>query len=403
LFLISAGGGNSVYLWDLLEERVVSSFSNLGGLVSSIAFSEDDQQIVIGLNNGSIKVFALPAKEDYSKAKSPLVTLTGFVEGPRSISFSRDGKLIVAGNHLDGLKIWDAGTGDEVFALDGHMRGVDSLYFSSDGIWLATAHNDRKVRIWKLQDAEAKYEFEGYLPQGKPFSLDNRYLTVIQAATDNYRLDNVQIVELSSGKVVATLPEYAAGSLVQFTEDSKLLIVGDNHAANIWDVSTWERLDTHGGMNAGCGQYFTPENRRVAVIYEAGVLFSYDKKIQDMCGTKPAGTTLVYYFESAHMAFFVLGDGRLWSWDFLSSDIANIRSGNPFPFSNDIFLTADQKSGWYAYVADAKLLIRELRSTRPSKTIDDQSDYLYRVALLPDQKLMALGSQYGSIHIWTMP
>jgi WD40 repeat protein len=162
-------------------------------------------------------------------------------------------------------------------------------------------------------------------------------------------------------------------------------------------------VDTHGGMNAGCGQYFTPQNELLAVVYDTGVLFSYDKKTEQLCSKKPDGATLVYYFEAPHQEYFVLGDGKVWSWDFLSAEIANIRSGAPYPFPNDVFLAADQDSGWYAYVSNGQLLIENVSSRIHGTTIDNQDDYHYRVAFLPNQKLLALGSQYGSIHIWTMP
>ncbi|HLO27515.1 MAG TPA: hypothetical protein VK249_00175, partial [Anaerolineales bacterium] len=74
------------------------------------------------------------------------------------------------------------------------------------------------------------------------------------------------------------------------------------------------------------------------------------------------------------------------------------------PLSNEIFLAADQASGWYAYkdIGQGKIVIRNINGGAET-TIEQQDDYRYQVALLPGRKLMALGSQYGSIHIWTMP
>ena len=277
------------------------------------------------------------------------------------------------------------------------------MYFSPDGAWLVTAHEDGVVRIWDVQNAHETYQFDGYLPKGLPFSLDNRFLVMIRPSPVRYQADLVNVIELSSGNVVAELPGYEDPYLVEFTDDTKLLIVGDDHTANFWDVSTWERLSTHGGMNAGCGQYFTPPNNLLAVIYDTGVLFSYDAKAQELCSKKPNGTTLVYYFEEPHDVFFVLGDGRVWSWNFARTDIANIHSSAPYPFPDQIFLAADQKSGWYAYARDARLLIQKNPDREPSWNLQYQDGYQYQVALLPGKHLMALGSRYGSIHIWTMP
>jgi len=402
-FLLSAGGGNAAYLWDLFEGRVVSSFSSLGSSVIDLKFSNNDELAAIGLKDGTIKLFARPAPEDYSKAQKPLATLQGSSGPVRSVAFSPDGSLIASGNWEDGLKIWNAQNGSEIFTLEGHMSGINELYFSPDGAWLVTAHVDEIVRVWDVKKAQEAYHFEGYLPKGLPFSLDNRFLAIAGAPQEKYALDVIKVVELSSGKVVAELPDFPSRSLVQFTDDSKLLVAGNNHVANLWDVSTWERVDTHGGMNAGCGQYFTPQNELLAVVYDTGVLFAYDKKTEQLCSKKPDGATVVYYFEAPHREFFVLGDGQVWSWDFMSASIANIRSSAPYPFPEDVFLAADQDSGWYAYVSNGQLLIQNVSSRKLGTTIDTQDDYHYRVAFLPNQKLLALASQYGSIHIWTMP
>jgi len=210
---------------------------------------------------------------------------------------------------------------------------------------------------------------------------------------------------LSTGKVVVELPGYIPKSFVQFTDDSKLLVMGDAYSAIIWDVATWEQVDIKGGPTAGCGQYSTPQSDLLALISNAGIMFNaYDQKIQAMCGTKPSGAILMYYFYAAHKMLFVLGNenGALWIWDFNSTDIGRIQSDTPYPSSNKIFLAGDQASGWYAYVSDGKINITNINGGN-STTIGEQADYQYRVALLPSKKLMALGSRYGSIHIWTMP
>jgi WD40 repeat protein len=211
-------------------------------------------------------------------------------------------------------------------------------------------------------------------------------------------------MELKTGKVVAELPDYIQKSFVQFTADSKLLLMGSPYSATIWDVSTWEQLDTHGGLTVGCGHYFTPKNKRLAVISNVGILFTYDEKIEKMCGTKPLNTIFAYYFYDPHRMLFILGDGNLWVWNFDAVKLNQMKSATTYPLSSEIFLAGDQASGWYAYkdIGQGKINIENI-SGGTGTTIDQQNDYQYRVALLPSKKLMALGSKYGSIHIWTMP
>jgi hypothetical protein len=123
-----------------------------------------------------------------------------------------------------------------------------------------------------------------------------------------------------------------------------------------------------------------------------------------MCSTKPPNIILVYYFIDPSRMLFVLGDGHLWNWAFNPVEFARTKSVSAFSSASEIFLAADQATGWYAYkdIDQGKINIKNIGNLTDT-TIDQQEDYQYRVALLPAQKLMVFGSRYGSIHIWTMP
>jgi len=407
-FLLAGGSGNSVYLWDLLtfsQVSQVSSFPNLGGTVTDFDISNDNKYAAIGLSTGEIKVFAMPVEADYSKTHVPLWTFKDFNEKILSVAFSPNEPTIASGNHEEGLKIRNVEKSEkEPFSLNQTMRSINDIYLSSDGAWLASAHVDHVIRIWNVNEAKEAYQFDGYLPKGVPFSPDNRFLTYIYSPGQN-KDDVIRVVELQSGNIAAELPDYTQKSFVQFTADSKLLVMGDAYHASIWDIATWEEVDTKGGSTAGCGQYTTHQSKLLAIISDAGIFFTpFDAKMQAMCGTKPRGAALMYYFYAQHKMLFVLGNtnGDLWIWDFNSTDIGIIQSDTPYPESGKIFLAGDQASGWYAYVSNGKINITNIDSSAGTP-IDGQADYQYRVALLPSQHLMALGSQYGSIHIWTMP
>lgn len=408
-FLLAGGSGNSVYLWDLNESdpKLVSSFTNLGGHVTDIDLSQGNRYVAIGLNTGIIKVYEIPGPEDYSKTLQPMQTIAAYQQQIRSVAFSPTELVIASGNHEEGLKLWDAQSGKDLYALNQSMSAVDEMYFSSDGKWLATSHEDRLLRVWDV-NAGKKTEYspmEGYLPKGVPFSPDNRFLAFIYSPGRN-QMDVIQILDLEQGKIIAELPNYTPKSFVQFSPDSNLLAMGNAYSASLWDVSTWEQVDTRGGPNAGCGQYFTPQNTLLTMISDAGIIFSkvFDEKMQKMCGTELPGATLVYYFYEAHKMVFVLGNetGEVWIWGFSGSELSRKGSSTPYPLSSKIFLAADQSSGWYAYVTRGAIIVKNINGATGT-TIDEQTDYQYRVALLPDKKLMALGSRYGSIHIWTMP
>lgn len=404
--MVSAGTSNVAYYWDLTagEPKIINGFPNLGASVTAIDFSPDGNLIAIGLDNGEIKIFAKPDIKSYSKSPEVVITIPASVHKIQAVSFfpSPTQLLIATATWEEGLNIWDAKTGENVYTAHESMMGINRIEFSPNAAWLATAHEGHVVRVWDVQAAREAYQFEGYLPKGLPFSPNSQYLTVIKNTRNTWDVAPIQIVELSTGKVVKELRGYELNSFLQFSDDTKMLVTGTAQKVTIWDVSTWEKINVHGEVTAGCGQFFTPENKMLAVVTSVGILFTYEGNDPKICGKPPLGTTFVYYFKKQNRVVYVLGNGKIWTWDFYSEDISNIAPLPTYLNPRDIFLAANQDSGWFASVSDETLFVKNI-SNNLNGTIPGQDDYDYQVAFLPAQKLFALGSRYGSIHIWTLP
>jgi hypothetical protein len=180
-------------------------------------------------------------------------------------------------------------------------------------------------------------------------------------------------------------------------------VTGTLQKATIWDTSTWEKVNSRGEINSGCGQFFTPQNNRIAVVSLVGIMFTYTTADAKICGNPPEGTNFMYYFKKQQRALYVLGDGQIWISGF-PQDVSRIDKTHTHPNPSAIFLGANQESGLYASVSGSSLLIRNAVSGGTAYSpIPGQDDYYYQVAFLPTQKMFALGSRYGSIHIWALP
>jgi WD40 repeat protein len=76
--------------------------------------------------------------------------LQGHDETITGAAFSPDSRLLVTGSFDHTVRIWDAGTGTEIFCLRGHEQAVSCVAFSPDGRFVASGAADRTVRIWDL-------------------------------------------------------------------------------------------------------------------------------------------------------------------------------------------------------------------------------------------------------------
>jgi serine/threonine-protein kinase len=80
--------------------------------------------------------------------------LRGHTGAVRGVCFSPDGKRLASasGDHM--VRVWDARTGQEVWALKGHTSQVAGACFSPDGKRLASASYDGTVRVWDWENAQ---------------------------------------------------------------------------------------------------------------------------------------------------------------------------------------------------------------------------------------------------------
>ena len=66
----------------------------------------------------------------------------------RSLMFSPDDTVLVAGLINGGIELWDLATGEKITTLDGHTQAVETLVFSPDGKTLVSTGQDGTILVW---------------------------------------------------------------------------------------------------------------------------------------------------------------------------------------------------------------------------------------------------------------
>jgi eukaryotic-like serine/threonine-protein kinase len=232
--IVTGGQDKTARVWDAGsgEELLVLENSNS---VSSVAFSADAKRFLIGVGGwngegqGEIKV---------CDTATGRLRLTVPLSRPVwSVAFSPDGQRIGVGSANGKAMLWDAETGQELFALRGHKGGVRGVAFSPDGQRFVTASHDRTAKVWGTMTGQEILTLKGHtdLVRSVAFSPDGQ--RIVTGSDDQ----TAKIWETATGLEVLSLKEHGiAVWSVAFSPDGQRVatgIAGANATVKIWSAA----------------------------------------------------------------------------------------------------------------------------------------------------------------------
>ena len=77
-------------------------------------------------------------------------TFGDFLQGVRSVAFSRDGKRLVTGSEgREAIKLWDMESHQALLTLEAQGSQFSSIVLSTDGNLLGASNSRRVVNVWR--------------------------------------------------------------------------------------------------------------------------------------------------------------------------------------------------------------------------------------------------------------
>jgi len=132
-------------------------------------------------------------------------------EGGPDIAYSPDGtKIATSGGEIT-AKLWNAATGEELFALMGHSAEIRLVAFSQDGKFLVTGSGDNTAKIWNVATGQEILTLPG--SQGGAYGVAFRPLDggsqIAVASNDGvvrvFLLQNDELIALARSRVTRSL------------------------------------------------------------------------------------------------------------------------------------------------------------------------------------------------------
>ncbi|MGH4032932.1 AAA family ATPase [Actinomycetota bacterium Odt1-20B] len=287
-----------------------------GGNARAVAWSPDGDRLAAAYEDGRVRVWCT---EPGGAGREPVVLLRTGGEGDHAytVAWSPDGKRLAAGFRdclavlwdteewserlvlpgswggsvvwspdsarvavasREGVRVWDAGTGDVVAELaEGWDRRppVWRMAWSPSGEWLVGASDDGKVRIWGVADRRRSTEVHAHRASVAhvAWSGDGKWVASVSAdrrimvwrvtrSAESWDTEHVR-------DALAPLP------CVTWSPDSFRVAYGDNErAVHIWDVAADTTMELRG--HTDCVNDIAWHSDRIATSSRDGTLAVWD-------------------------------------------------------------------------------------------------------------------------------
>ena len=155
--LVSGTASGKVQMWDaetgaelaLLfagqepdDKEGPGSFVSYENRIIALAFSSNGALLAIE-SEGKIRLLG--------SSKQP--RLKDVPRGTKSLAFSPDDTVLLAGLRNGSIELFDMATGEKISTLNGHTATVETLVFSPDGKTLVSTGQDGTILVWDWEEA----------------------------------------------------------------------------------------------------------------------------------------------------------------------------------------------------------------------------------------------------------
>ena len=237
--------------------------------VGSLAFSPDEQLIVSGSHDKTVKLW------DRTSGRE-LRTMKGHSDWVNSVAFSTDGKTLASGSRDRTIKLWNVETGQELRTLKGHEESVVAVAFSPDKKMLLSGSDDGALKLWDFTNGALIRTLKGPVKGGwtrgasdeQSISFESTGTVIASAGTSGWpnMTGTIQMWETNTGSELRTLTVQGPVYAIAFSTDRKVLTsVGAEIRS--WDFTTGRELMRQAGSQTGFSSASIGVDRRTVAYY----------------------------------------------------------------------------------------------------------------------------------------
>jgi WD40 repeat protein len=262
--LVAGNSEGEIRLWSIKPVPKLPVFKNTG-IVNGLAFSPDGEYVLTGDSSGMVSMWDAITGEK----------VRGFIGHTDIINYgvalSPDGKYVLTGSWDFTVRLWDIQNGKELRKFIGPTRYVNSVAFSPDGKYIVAGALDG-VWVWVAETGKEVWQLDKfYTPVRVTFSPDSKYIATVGENV-------VHVWDVRTGQMRFFTYGFNAVSSIAFSPDGKyLLAASDDNTARLWDIQMHKEILRFTGHAAGIWTaIFSPDGKYVATASADGTARIWD-------------------------------------------------------------------------------------------------------------------------------
>lgn len=228
--LVAVGGQMQVSLYHSETGKLMGILPFPEGEPQSITFSRDGKLILIGggkhSHSGYAALYEIETGNRIARVGDELDTVM-------SADINDNNQLIALGGPQKLVRVYDTLTGELKYEQKKHTDWIYSVRFSPDGLLLASADRSAGLVVWEADTGRLYLDLQGHKGEIRSLAWRPDSAALISASMDG----TLKMWEMNEGKVIKSWDAHGGGALaVDVCNDGTMVSTGRDNKVKVWDI-----------------------------------------------------------------------------------------------------------------------------------------------------------------------